>query len=206
MVKKKGAIVKISILTMLLLVVSACASHDTKTVLVKKPASYIATASIGDLSAGAEAYDTNARTKAAFDKKLVSEGIFPVQLAFENTGGRTIVVFRDQIELDSNASNALGPMNAQEVAESVEENAIAHAILGFGILSYGAAKDAQSEREADYARKQLPEELLIRPGRLNGGFVFFRLGKGEQISGRRIVVPYEYADLPGQIQELEIQL
>ncbi|MEL6275399.1 MAG: hypothetical protein AAFY48_13705 [Bacteroidota bacterium] len=197
---------RITIILGILFTLTACASHDTKTVLVKQPTSYQATSTAGQLKAGAEAFDTDAKTKAAFDQKLVRKGIVPVQLAFKNDSSRTIVIFRDQIELASNASNSMRPMSSLEVAESVEENAIAHAVFGFGILSYGAAKDAQSEREADYANKQLPEELLIRPGRLNGGFIFFRVGKSERVSGRRVVVPFEYADTPGQLSSIELQL
>jgi hypothetical protein len=191
----------------ILLLASACASHDTKTVLLKKPNVYAANVEMQQFIVGAEAYDTDAKTKAAFDQKLVRKGIFPVQIALENLSNEeTLLVVRDQIELDSNVATSIRPMGSAEVAESVEANAIAHAIFGFGILSYGAAKDANAEREADYANKQMPEELLVRPGRMNGGFVFFRTAKGEVIKGRKLIVPVERLNKPGETELVEIQL
>lgn len=189
------------------LLATGCASHNTKTVLLKKPEVYAANKHAETFVIGAEPYDTDAKTKVAFDQKLVRKGIFPVQVAVENLSSEeTILIVRDQIELDSNVSNSIRPLGAAEVAEEVEANAIAHAIFGFGIFSYGAAKDANSEREADYANKQMPEELLVRPGRMNGGFIFFRTAKGETIAGRRLIVPVEKLNKPGETEIIEIQL
>ena len=186
--------------------VTACASHSTKTVLLKKPDAYAANTVTENFVVGAEAYDTDEKTKAAFDQRLVRKGIYPVQIAIENTSQSTLLILRDQIELTSSASGSIRPMNSAEVAESVEANAIAHAVLGFGIFSYGAAQEANAEREADYANKQMAEEVIVRPGRMEGGFVFFRAPTGEGIAGRRLVIPVEDVSEPGEATFVEIQL
>jgi hypothetical protein len=168
---------------------AGCASYDAKTVNVQKPSVYAAHM-VGDgFEIGAEAFDTDAKTKAAFDEKLVRKGVYPVQVVIENTSDKSLLIVRDQIELSGAVTNAVRPMSSTEVAEEVEANAIAHAIFGFGILSYAAAENANDEREADYTNKQLPQELVVRPGRMNGGFVFFRLPRGEKLAGKKLIVP-----------------
>lgn len=190
----------------LVVLASACASHSTKTVSLKNPGEYAANASYDNFDIGAEAYDTDAKTQVAFDQKLVRKGIFPVQISMTNNSDTNLLVSRHQIYLDSNISNSVRPMNAAEVAEEVEANAIAHAVLGFGIFSYAAAKDANDEREADYANKQIAEEWIVRPGRTSGGFVFFRLGEGAKTEGRRLVIPIQDMSDPSDEIIAEIQL
>lgn len=171
-----------------------CASYDAKTVNVQKPSVYAAHM-VGDgFEIGAEAFDTDAKTKAAFDEKLVRKGVYPVQVVIENKSDHSLLIVRDQIELAGAVTNSIRPMSSTEVAEEVEANAIAHAIFGFGILSYAAAENANDEREADYTNKQLPQELVLRPGRMNGGFVFFRLPRGEKLAGKKLIVPVGEAD------------
>lgn len=190
-------IIKFHVTVFCIILCASCASHDTKTVHLNKPDYYAHQASGSNFSVGAEIFDTDAKTKAAFDQKLVRKGIYPVQIALENKSDQTLMVVRDQIELESNVSNSIRPMSAAEVAEEVEANAMAHAIFGFGIFSYAAAKDANEEREADYANKQIPEEWIVRPGRTSGGFVFFRLGNGEKPDGRKLMIPVENMADPG---------
>jgi hypothetical protein len=173
---------------------------------LNEPEVYAANYDYGTFAVGAEIYDTDAKTQAAFDQKLVRKGIYPVQIALKNKSENNLFVMRDQIELDSNVANSIRPMSAAEVAEEVEANAMAHAIFGFGIFSYAAAKDANEEREADYAGKQIAEEWIIRPGRTSGGFVFFRLGDGERADGRKLVIPVEDMSSPNNKIIAEIQL
>ena len=195
-----------AVVTLLALILtSACASHDTKTVHLNKPELYAANSSYEEFVVGAELYDTDAKTKAAFDQELVRKGIYPIQISLQNNSDQTLLVLRDQIELTSNASNPVRPMAAAEVAEEVEANAIAHAVFGFGIFSYAAAQEANSEREADFANKQLPEEWIIRPGRMSGGFVFFRMAEGEKAAGRTLTIPVENMSNPRDQTLAEIQ-
>lgn len=190
----------------LALVITACASHDVKTVNLLAPTSYAANASYEEVDVGADAYDSDAKTKAAFDEKLVRKGIYPVQVSIQNKSERSLLIVRSEIELAGPVTNAIRPMNSVEVAEAVENNAMAEAIFGFGILSYAAAKDANSEREADYANKQLPQELIIRPGRMGGGFVFFRMPTGEKLAGKTLRVPVQDAGSASDIVGAEVQL
>ena len=185
---------------------SACASYDVKTVNLQKPTVYASHSVLDDFDIGAKAFTTDAETKAVFDEKLVRKGIFPVQVSIENKSEKTLLVVRDQIELSGAVTNAIRPMSSTEVAENVEDNAMANAIFGFGILSYAAAENANDEREADYANKQLPQELVVRPGRMGGGFVFFKLPKGETLGGKNLVVPVSDASNPASVISGEVEL
>ncbi len=190
----------------LALALGACASYDAKSVNLQKPNVYASNVVRDDFDVGAKALETDAETKAVFDERLVRKGIYPVQIAIENKSAKTLLVVRDQIELSGAVTNAIRPMSSIEVAENVEDNVIAHAIFGFGILSYAAAENANDEREADYANKQMPQELVIRPGRVAGGFVFFKLPRGEKLGGKTLVVPVADAANASDMKAVEVQI
>lgn len=185
---------------------TACASHDIKTVQLLEPSEYNNIETSAGLTIGIELYDTDAKTLAAFDSKLVRKGIYPIQVSIRSSSQTELLIVRSQITIQSETTADLRPMTAEEVAEEVENNAMANAIFGFGIFSYAAAKDANEERQADFVNKQVPDEWIVRPNRLSGGFLFFKFPKGQSPAGKTLVIPVETMGTGGQTTEARLPL
>lgn len=185
---------------------AACASYETSTIHFDDPSNYAHQGSSENVAIGVKAMTDDAETKVAFDENLIREGIYPIQVSVKNVGQNTIMIVRDKIELIGETTQAVRPINAVSVAEEVEDDAMTDAILGFGIFSYAAAKDANEERRADYVSKQLPDELVLRPGRTDGGFVFFKLAEGDVPTGKKLTFLIEELGTGNAPYEVEVAI
>ena len=51
-----------------------------------------------------------------------------------------------------------------------------------------SAEDANRKMESDWREKEMPEQLIIQPGRTGHGFVFFKLPAGVSLRGSRLLL------------------
>jgi hypothetical protein len=159
-------------------ILTGCASYEHKPVNYQSAESGGHAVTVDGVTVAAEAFDTKGETVAAFDEDLTEEGIVPVQVLVRNGTAGNILVQRETVQLVDAEGQVHRPVPAVVVAEAVEDNAMAYALLGFGIFSYASAQEANKERTADYQSKELDEAKIVAPATEHGAFVYFKLPKG----------------------------
>ena len=75
---------------------------------------------------------------------------------------------------------------SEVMADACEHNKLAYALLGFGIFSYMSADEANRKMALDWREKELPEALIINPGRQRHGFLYFELPEGNTTSEAKL--------------------
>lgn len=175
----------------MLMTLGACASYDKSHVDYGKATTYKSTLTIDEITLAAEPYDTKAEVVGAFDENLTEMGYYPVRVLLQNDTQDRLLVLRDTVELSNPSGQTFRPVGAAVMADDFEDNAMAYALLGFGIFSYASAKDANKERELDYANKELPETRVVAPGTRLGAFVYFNLPAGVDINSTILHVTVE---------------
>lgn len=135
---------------------------------------------------------TTAECKAIFNFPMTDKGYVPILLVVDNEGADTVEVIRSSIELVSPSGDLLAPIDASVVASQFGRNAMAEAILLFGIFSYADADKYNDAMVRDWQEKGLKEIKIVAPGRTARNYVYFNTGKGAPIEGSRLRVPVEW--------------
>ncbi|MCP4328048.1 MAG: hypothetical protein GY791_06380 [Alphaproteobacteria bacterium] len=177
-----------------LISLSACASYDKQHVDYADSSAYVSTVTVEGITLSAEPYDTEAEVVSAFDEPLNEKGYYPIRVHLNNGSQDRIIVLRETVELESPKGQTFRPVGAAVMADDFEDDAVAYALLGFGIFSYASAKDANKEREADYHAKEIPESRIIAPGSSLGAFVYFQLPEGVDINSCTLRGTVEHMD------------
>jgi hypothetical protein len=182
---------------------AACASYDVAQVDRKPVAEYGHRVATDGIALAADPYDDPARAKSTFDEDLRDDGYLPIQLILENRTAGRILLLRERVELIDLAGATYRPVEPAVTAQDFEDDAMAYALLGFGIFSYASAAEANEERERDWASKAIAESLIVETGRAGGGFVYFRLPEEQPLAGSSLRVVVESLDT-GETTELQV--
>jgi hypothetical protein len=167
-----------------LFVLSGCATHTALTVPTREAESYGIRAEVERCAIGAEVFNTEEKSKIAFDANLPEEGLLPVRLVLDNKGNKTLTLMKSRILLLDRAGNRYGPLPAETAAYKVGHSVAGQAVgwgivfgvIGAGVAGYQADK-ANKERARDYMNKELRDSILL-PGQMASGFLYFDVGKG----------------------------
>lgn len=178
-------------LGVMILALGACASYDQKHVDYQALETFKNSTTLEDITLSAEAYDTEVEVTGAFDENLNKKGYYPVQVLLENSTQEKVVVLRESVELLAPNGEHYRPVGAAVMADEFEDNAMAYALFGFGILSYMSAQDANQQRSVDYQHKDLGESTIIAAGRKRGAFIYFKLPEGTVPSGATLMLEVE---------------
>jgi hypothetical protein len=139
----------------------ACAArpHD---IPVRAADEYTAHAKTGALSAGADLFDNAYKCNHAFGENI-SRTFTPVQVVLENQADDKFLVDRTETVLDCDDGSTLEPVGSAAVYSEYHTN-----LLAVAEAEHNAAK------RADWAEKEWPKQLIVRPNQRVGGFLFFR--------------------------------
>jgi hypothetical protein len=184
---------------------AGCASYEHKPVNYQAAEAGGHTVTADGVTVAAEAFETKAETVGAFDEDLTEAGIVPVQVLVRNGTSGNILIQRDTVQLVDATGQVHRPVPAIVVAEAVEDNAMAYALLGFGIFSYASAQEANKERTADYQSKELGEAKIVTPGAEHGAFVYFKLPKGVDPNSGRLKLQVQHVG-SNQVSGIELEL
>ena len=182
-----------------------CASYEHKPVNFQAAEAGGHTVTVDAVTVSAEAFETQGETMAAFDEDLTEEGIVPVQVLVRNATAGNILIQRETVQLVDAQGQVHRPVPAVVVAEAVEDNAMAYALLGFGIFSYASAQEANKERTADYQSKELDEAKIVAPGAEHGAFVYFKLPKGVDPNSASLRLQVQHVG-SNQVSAVELEL
>ncbi len=167
---------------MFLLVVTiglyGCPSHKMVALTPQPIDAYLARETVNDVTIAAEAFHTKEKAEKSFTVNLTETGYVPILLVMQNRSQDNMLLIRDDIELVDTRGNVIMPSSANVMVEDFEHDKVALAIIGFGILSYAAADDANKEMLRDWSEKGLPAEKVLKPLRKAHGVVYFKLEKG----------------------------
>ena len=176
---------------LVVLLLAGCASYDISQVDVRSVEEYEHHLTEQGMGFAADPYDTTDRTEGTFDEDLTDDGYFPVNLIFKNGISERMLILKETIQLADIHGQAYRPVRAAVMAQDFEDNAMTYGLLGFGIFSYASAEEANRERESDWFEKEIPDSLIINPGRVNGGFVYFKLPEEGKLAGSTLQLVIE---------------
>ncbi len=177
-------------LVILLISPFGCASYQSKVISASPIDSYALGTKNNGISFAADPFDTSEKVKDGFYADVTGRGYYPVQLIFKNDTSDKILVLRETVELESGGS-LYRPVRSSNMYNDYEHNKMAYALLGFGIFSYMSAEEANRKMEADWREKEMPEQLIVLPGRTAHGFVYFKLPQGTTLRGSKLKVEAE---------------
>jgi hypothetical protein len=172
-------------LAIILMMVTGCASYQAAAIPAGQVSNYARNSKNGGISFAAEPYDTAEQAKSAFYADVTSQSYFPVHIVVKNDSSENIMVLRDTAELQT-AGNTYHSTRSSNMFNDFEHNKMAYALLGFGIFSYMSAEDANRKMESDWREKEMPEQLIVQPGRTGHGFVYFKLPPGVTVRGSEL--------------------
>lgn len=185
--QKKSTVLSLAIF---LLVIAGCASYQTKTVSVSQIEGYHLSMKKEGVFFAADSFDSPEKAKDAFYADVTNRGYYPVQLIFKNDTSENVLVLRGTVEIET-AGSVFRTVRSSNMYNDFEHNKMAYALFGFGIFSYMSAEEANRKMEADWREKEMPEQLIVMPGRTSHGFVYFKLPQGVTLRGSKLKVEAE---------------
>jgi hypothetical protein len=167
-----------------------CATYQVKTISASPIEGYAFSTKKDGVYFAADPFDTSEKAKDAFYADVTGGGYFPVQLIFKNDTPDKVMVLRETVELESGGT-VYRTVRSSNMFNDFEHNKMAYALLGFGIFSYMSAEEANRKMEADWREKEMPEQLIVLPGRTSHGFVYFKLPPGKSLRGSKVTIEAE---------------
>jgi hypothetical protein len=157
----------------------SCATYKAGQINVRAIDEYTTKTNAGGILCAADPYDTSEKAKQGFYEDVTSVGFYPIHLIFSNETGDRVMILRDSVELVDSAGNTYRSVRSNVMSDTCEHNKMSYALLGFGIFSYMSADEANKKMATDWREKEIPDQLIISPGRKTNGFVYFQLPKGK---------------------------
>jgi hypothetical protein len=198
--KKLGEFV--IVLFILLISPLGCASYQSRVISASPIDSYSLSTRNNGIFFAADPFDTPEKAQEGFYADVTSQGYYPVLLIFKNNTSDKILVPRETVEIES-GSSLYRPVRSSNMYNDFEHNKMAYALLGFGIFSYMSAEEANRKMETDWREKEMPEQLVVLPGRTAHGFVYFKLPQGTTLRGGKLKVE---AEKMGQKKTVKFEL
>ncbi len=170
----------------LLFAISGCATYKRTSVEVGALDMYKSKMSTKGITVAADPIDNTEEAKDNFYVDVTEASFFPVLIIVQNDTSDRIYFLKDSVELTDPRGNYYRPVSSAVMADALEHNKMAYALLGFGIFSYMSAEEANRKMASDWRDKELPDTSIINPGRKRNGFLYFELPEGETPSGYRL--------------------
>ena len=172
---KKRHMFSLTSLLVLILALASCATYKVTQIDVQPIDVYASRNKIEGISCAADTYDTSEKAQKGFYVDITSKGYYAIQLVIMNETPDRVLILRDDIELVDSVGNTYRSIRSQIMSQAFEHDKMAYAVLGFGIMSYQSADDANKKMAADWRDKEIPDQLIILPSRKANGFVYFNL-------------------------------
>ena len=91
--------------TLLLIMLAGCASHEVKDLAVKSADDYASREEVAGVTVAIETYETKEKVEEAFTINLTEEGIVPILLVMENQSDVSFYLLKENIELTDTQGN-----------------------------------------------------------------------------------------------------
>jgi len=176
----------------LLHLLSGCSQGGPQAVPLRAVDAYAAKYHSDGLSAGAEPFDTYAKSTNAFGTH-VSQNFTPVQLVVENATADKFLLQRRQTKLICGDGTSLEAVSALAMFEPYREHR-----AGFAPLDPSSNRSTAYKLDrtrSDWIEKEFPAETILTTGGRAGGFLYFR-GTCSYRNGRRLSVTADKVSSP----------
>jgi len=193
------------LILLLMLGAASCATYKQPRINIRPVDEYPNISTTQGISVAADPYDTTEKAKEGFRADVTRKGFFPVNLIFKNDTNECVRIRRETIELIDENGVVHRPVNSKVMFENLKFSAVARFIAGsvisvaVGAVSSVSAILANRKMKADWGQKEIPDELIIPPGRNMSGFVYFRLPEGETTTVSKLCVESVRVDTGGVI-------
>jgi hypothetical protein len=173
------------LILLLMLGAASCATYKQPRINIRPVDEYPNISTKQGISVAADSYGTMKKAKEGFRTDVTRKGFFPVNLIFNNDTDQCVRIHRETIELIDENGMVHRPVNSTVMFDNLKFSVVARFIAGSVIsVAVGAASSlsailANRKMKADWGQKEIPDELIIPPGRNMNGFVYFRLPEGE---------------------------
>ncbi len=163
----------------------SCATYRPRRIDIRPVGEYPNMSTAEGISVAADPYGTEEKAKEGFQKDVTRKGFLPVNLIFENDTSERVRIHRETIEFVDENGVIHRPVNSKAMFENLKFSAVAHFVAGsvisvvVGAVSSVSAVLANQKMKADWSQKEIPEDLIIPPGRKMNGFVYFKFPEGE---------------------------
>ncbi len=201
---EKKKFVQFSVL-IFVLVLSGCASYKGGAIQYRDAAQFSNAQSIGGVTVAADALTDSAKIKEIFYADLTEKDYYPIEVVINNGTEQRIFVQKEQIKVVSNSGSEIRPINVTVMIDEFEHNKMTYALLGFGLLSYMSAEEANKKMASDWSSKELASELIVNPNRRGSGFVYVKMPKDTKPTGMELFVPIENLETRA-ISNFKVQL
>ena len=182
------------LILLLMLGAASCATYKQPRINIRPVDEYPNISTTQGISVAADPYGTTEKAKEGFRADVTRKGFFPVNLIFKNDTNECVRIRRETIELIDENGVVHRPVNSKVMFENLKFSAVARFIAGsvisvvVGAVSSVSAILANRKMKADWGQKEIPDELIIPPGRNMSGFVYFRLPEGETTTVSKLCV------------------
>jgi hypothetical protein len=133
------------------------------------------------ISVAADPYHARQKAKSGFAVDVTSKGFLPVELTFENETDEPVRVLKQTIQLSDGDGSVFRPVGSGTMWNRFKKNPVARLVafssvsIALGVASYVHAVLSNRKLKVDWRRKEIPDQLIIPPGRTVNGFVYFKL-------------------------------
>ena len=166
--------------------ISGCATYKRTSVEVGALDTYKSKMSTKGITVAAELIDDAEEAKDNFYVDVTEANFFPVLIIVQNDTSDRIYFLKESVEMTDPYGKYYRPVSSEVMADALEHNKLAYALLGFGIFSYMSADEANRKMASDWRDKELPDTSITNPGRKRHGFLYFELPEGETPGGSRL--------------------
>ena len=164
-----------------------CASYTVHPVSVRPPNKLAANASQDGIVAGAEPYFTAEQAEGAFDRD-VTPHFMPVLIAVRNDTDEHIMVAKKEARLISSDGKTSKPVSWRTMYNAFNAD-VSEDTWALGVQAGSAAETSNNRMAADWQKKELGDQEVIRGGGSGaGGFIYFRKNDGQGPFTIRLVV------------------
>lgn len=149
---------------------AACTSRG-HAVPLRNADSYVAHTDRGEIVAGADLFDNASKCSQAFGENI-SRTYTPAWVVVENRSDHKFLVDRTTTFLDCDDGTTLRPVSSGVVYQEYRSDLFWPGMVGRGAQT--AAAENNEAKRADWADKEWPMALLVRPKEKVGGFLYFQ--------------------------------
>lgn len=169
---------------LLLLGVASCATYKPGRIEVHPVDEYPQLSTVEGLSVAVDPYPSMEKAKQGFYVDVTRKGFLPVNLIFRNHTEERVRVRRETIELTDENGVVYKPVSAKVMYARFKKNLVTRFLAGsvisvaVGVVAAVSALLANRKMKADWRQKEIPDQLIIQPGRQMNGFVYFKVPEG----------------------------
>jgi len=169
------------IVLFLMLAVVSCATYKRGIIEIRSVNEYAHLSTAEGVTVAADPYDSTEKAKKGFYLDVIRQGFFPINLILKNNTNERVRVLKESIELVDEDGVVHRPVSGKTMFDRFKRNPVARFLaasvisVSVGVVSYVSTVIANRKMKADWQQKEIPNQLVLDPGKQLNGFVYFKV-------------------------------